>query len=81
MQKFEYKVIEYVQKEKQGMGIRVTAGSAHYPRYENGAEIRGWESIPPFHEHLVALGEQGWQYAGNGPSHHDGFSCVFLRST
>jgi hypothetical protein len=81
MQKFEYRVIEYVQKEKQGMGIRVTASSAHYPRYENADEIPDWESLPPFHEHLITLGEQGWQYAGNAPALQGGFSCVFLRST
>lgn len=81
MQKFEYKTIEFVQKEKQGMGIRVTASSSYYPRYENGDEIPGWESLPPFQVYLDTLGEQGWQYAGSGPTVHGGFNCVLFRSS
>ena len=79
--KFEYKTIEFVQKEKQGMGIRVTTSSSFYPRYENDHEIPEWESLPPFHEYLIALGEQGWKYAGSGPAVHGGFNCVMLRSS
>ena len=80
MAQFEYQTIEFVQKEKQGMGIRVISGTEYFPRYLNGKEIADWESKPDFNEYLQELGAEGWQYAGNGPSHHEGFSCVFFRA-
>lgn len=79
MQKIEYKIIEFVQKEKKGMGIRVTASSEYYPRFIDGVELKDWESLPSFHEYLISLGEEGWQYAGSGPAVHAGFSAVLFR--
>lgn len=75
----KYQGIEYVQKKKEGKGIRVTADSAYFPRYENAEDIPDWESFPSLHEHLITPGEQGWQYAGNVPAVHGGFSCVLFR--
>jgi hypothetical protein len=80
MEKWEYLVVEFSQVEKKGMGIAVMADDIYRAHYENGVLLQDWQEGPTFRRYLTDAGENGWEFAGNGPPKHGGVTCVFKRS-
>ena len=79
MEKWEYLVVEFSQVEKEGMGISVKSDNIYRAHYENGVILEDWKNGPTFRNYLSDAGENGWEFAGNGPPKHGGITCVFKR--